>query len=314
MIRVGLLWQREPCEVFAAFEGPGISINIKCPLPCLTEVMTMTTAVVPIVGKEFALIVHWYPCYQQNPFNRWRDKQGRLWPNQGVTVASLSPHPHHPYICQLPSMKSWNSWPSQSLWFRPLAGDFKHSHSEHYFLWLLWPPPLCSLFLDLQKCQNGQVSVTGSWGLWNNSSGMCNSECLKGSAFTEPRQDEWTANPLIQWNLFLMLRDPRGQGEATATTLPHAPFPPYSHTYQTSPAQFPQWQTSYLLGNLTFGLLQPQVFLCHLWEPWRYWNNGTHRKGSSASGLYSSIPQSAIIFQNNPNNLFHRLLSVFLSS
>lgn len=224
MIRVGLLWQREPCEVFAPFKGLGISINIKCLLPCLTEVMTMTTTVVPVADKEFALIVHWSPCYQQSPFNRWREKQRGLWTNQGVTVASLSPHSHHTHTCQLPSGKSWNSCPSQSLWFHPLARDFKHSHSGHYFLWLLWPPRLCSLFLDLQKCQNGQVSVTGSRGLRNNSSGMCNPECLKGSAFTEPWQDEWTANPLIQWNLFLKLGDPKGQGEATATTPPHAPF------------------------------------------------------------------------------------------
>lgn len=33
MIRVGLLWQREPCKVFGSFEGLGISVNIKCLLP-----------------------------------------------------------------------------------------------------------------------------------------------------------------------------------------------------------------------------------------------------------------------------------------
>lgn len=37
MITVRPLWQREPCEVFASFEGPGISIDIKCLLPCIYQ-------------------------------------------------------------------------------------------------------------------------------------------------------------------------------------------------------------------------------------------------------------------------------------
>lgn len=37
MIMVRLLWQREPCEVFASFEGPGISIDLKRLLPCIYQ-------------------------------------------------------------------------------------------------------------------------------------------------------------------------------------------------------------------------------------------------------------------------------------
>lgn len=55
------------------------------------------------------------------------------------------------------------------------------------------------------------------FGDWSNSRGMCSSVCFKGSA-------EWTANPLIQWDLFLMLGGPRGQGNAPVITLTHVPF------------------------------------------------------------------------------------------
>lgn len=37
MITVCFLWQKEPSKVFASFEGPGISIDIKCLLPCICK-------------------------------------------------------------------------------------------------------------------------------------------------------------------------------------------------------------------------------------------------------------------------------------
>lgn len=49
-----------------------------------------------------------------------------------------------------------------------------------------------------------------------------------------------------------MLRGPRGQEEAIVITLTHAILHLTDWIYQTSPAKFLQWYTSYPLGNLYF--------------------------------------------------------------
>lgn len=72
MIRVGLLWQREPCKVFGSFEGLGITVDIKCLLPYTYKGDDSDRCYEPIGGKELALTVHWPPRYHKNLFNRWR--------------------------------------------------------------------------------------------------------------------------------------------------------------------------------------------------------------------------------------------------
>lgn len=196
---------------------------------CLVYIrmVTVTAAVVALGGKAFAL------THSPGPLGTGRihvthgginredppcPPGERLWPCcHHVSLTYIHADLYQGQVERLSLLSPLN-------WQHPFAGEFKHSHSGCYFLWLLWPPRPRSLFLDLQKCQDDQISVTGSLGPWNNSWGVCNSKCLKGSAFTEPPWEEWTANPLIQWNLFLMLGEPRGQGEATVTTLTRTPF------------------------------------------------------------------------------------------
>lgn len=184
--------------------------------------VTVTAAVVALGGKAFVLTSSLGP---QGASKIHITPGGINRATQRTAMAPSLPHSPPLHTC----------WPSTrdeprvgllspSNWQHPLAGDFKHSHSGCYFLWLLWPSRPFSLFLDLQKCQDGQVSVTGSLGPWSNSWGMCDAQCLKGSAVTEPPREEWTANPLIQWNLFLLLGEPMGQGEATVPTLTCTPF------------------------------------------------------------------------------------------
>lgn len=188
MIVVRLLWQREPCEVLASLEGPRISIDLKRLLPCIYQADDNDSRCgAPRWDKicpesSLAPLVNDRTCLIDGVINK-ADSPGLsrewLWPRV-ITFPSPT---------DMPAPLQWRV--NIVAFLVPLTDNIHwqeilNSHSGCYFLWLLWPPRLCFLFLDLQKCQDGQVSVTGSLGLRNNSWGICNSERLNGSAFTEP--------------------------------------------------------------------------------------------------------------------------------